>query len=145
MASTCSQILNVVRARIEAIVIPDDAKFDATDVFQGVIGYLDTQATDRCFALQPGVPQRSTRYITTPQAHEVAVALVVAYRLSQDAWVRAVDDASLVTEALWSCLSGADQVPDLVSVEMGPGQIRLQGTDLLVAERQLTLEWRRAD
>jgi hypothetical protein len=145
MASTATQILNGIKARIEAIEIPDADKFDATDVFQGVIGTVGPQAQDRSFALQPGIPQRSTRYVCTPQGHEVNVVLVVAYRLTTDAWGRATDDGSLITEALWSCISGASAVADLEHIEIGPGQIRPQGNDLLVAERQLTIEWRRAD
>lgn len=145
MASTCSTVLRGLISRIEAIEIPDVDKFDATDVFQGVIGALDGQVQDRSFSLQPGMPQRSTRYVCTPQTHEVTVVLTVLYRLTQDSWTRAVDDQSLITEALWSCLSGGNAVTDLEHLEFGPGQIRPQGTDLLVAERQLTIEWRRAD
>lgn len=145
MASTASQILNGIIARIEAIEIPDADKFDATDVFQGVIGALDMQVQDRAFALQPGITQRGTRYLNTPQCHELALVLMVGYRLNQEAWARAVNDGSLITEVLWSCISGSGAVTDLEHLEIGPGQMRVVGTDLLVAERQLTIEWRRAD
>jgi hypothetical protein len=141
MASTCSQVLDAIRLRIEAISIPDADRRDSSDVFQGVIGALDGQSTDRCFALQPGIPERSTRYTVTPQVHAVDVVLIVGYFLTQDAWVRAADDASLITEALWSCVSGSD----LTELHLGAGQIRQHGTNALVAERQLTIEWRRAD
>lgn len=145
MASTCSQILTAIMNRIEAISIPDADKFDSCDAFQGVIGVLPTEVSDRCFALQPSVPERSTRYVTTPQMHTVNVVLMVVYKAGPEAWIRAVDDGSRVTEALWSCISGASAVPDLEHIEMGPGQIRLHGNNVLVAERQLVIDWRTAD
>ena len=143
MASTCSQILNGIRERIEAIAIPDADRFDAFDVFQGSIGPLTGEITDRTFVLQPAIPQRSQRFTTTPQCHTVDCVLMVGYRLTQDAWGRAADDGSLITETLWSTVSGADAIQDLQMIEIGHGQIRVNG-EMLVAERQLTLEWLRA-